>query len=99
MFCACGTILMVPEYGSVIICPRCSAENEIDEIKPIIITKNYKIEIEKEAVKTKGAKIKHQCPECGSEEMTYNAIQLRSVDEGQTIFYECDCGYKMKMDS
>ena len=34
------------------------------------------------------------CPECGRKEVRYSAVQLRSADEGSTIFYNCDCGNK-----
>ena len=34
------------------------------------------------------------CPECGRKEVRYSAVQLRSADEGSTIFYSCDCGNK-----
>jgi len=46
--------------------------------------------------KNKGTKIKQECPECKSEYLYYYTMQLRSADEGQTVFYECDCGYKSK---
>eukprot|EP01147_Barroeca_monosierra_P009042 gene9042-10342_t len=36
--------------------------------------------------------IEEKCPKCGREEMTYTTAQLRSADEGQTIFYRCACG-------
>lgn len=38
--------------------------------------------------------IQQTCPECGRMEVRYSAVQLRSADEGSTIFYTCDCGYK-----
>ncbi|KAK9465946.1 hypothetical protein V1512DRAFT_277060 [Lipomyces arxii] len=42
-----------------------------------------------------GATIKEKCPQCGKDEMQYYSLQLRSADEGATIFYSCiDCGYK-----
>lgn len=40
------------------------------------------------------AVIQQTCPECGRQEVRYTAVQLRSADEGSTIFYTCDCGHK-----
>jgi DNA-directed RNA polymerase I subunit RPA12 len=45
-------------------------------------------ELQVEAVITK------TCPQCGRTEMFYHEKQLRSADEGSTIFYRCECGYK-----
>ncbi|CAO3638524.1 unnamed protein product [Cunninghamella echinulata] len=40
------------------------------------------------------------CPQCGNDEMAYHTMQLRSADEGQTIFYNCKkCGYKYSVNS
>ncbi|KAI8330576.1 transcription factor S-II-domain-containing protein [Chlamydoabsidia padenii] len=40
--------------------------------------------------------IKEKCPQCGNDEMAYHTMQLRSADEGQTVFYNCKkCGYVM----
>ncbi|KAI5180863.1 DNA-directed RNA polymerase I subunit RPA12 [Nematocida sp. AWRm80] len=46
-----------------------------------------------------GSKIKEECPKCKSEYMYYYTMQLRSADEGQTVFYECECGYKEKLNT
>lgn len=44
-----------------------------------------------------GAKIKERCPKCGNHEMTFHTMQLRSADEGQTVFYSCPkCRYVIK---
>ena len=42
-----------------------------------------------------GPVIDRKCPKCNSEKMSYAAIQLRSADEGQTVFFTCvKCKYK-----
>jgi len=38
--------------------------------------------------------IQETCTECGRTEMRYYTLQLRSADEGSTVFYSCECGYK-----
>ena len=40
------------------------------------------------------AVIAKDCPDCGRTEMFYHTKQLRSADEGTTVFYRCECGYK-----
>ena len=43
----------------------------------------------------KGAVIDQQCPECKGRRTRYYTQQLRSADEGETVFYTCeDCGHK-----
>jgi DNA-directed RNA polymerase I subunit RPA12 len=38
---------------------------------------------------TNGATIDTECPKCGYHRMSFKTAQLRSVDEGQTVFYTC----------
>ncbi|KAF1348610.1 hypothetical protein BDV97DRAFT_297265 [Delphinella strobiligena] len=41
------------------------------------------------------AVIKQPCEKCGKEEVRYYTQQLRSADEGSTVFYTCEgCGHK-----
>ena len=40
------------------------------------------------------AVIRQTCTECGRLEMRYYTLQLRSADEGSTVFYSCECGHK-----
>ena len=51
-------------------------------------------------VEVLGAKAMEACPKCGRRDMTFTTAQLRSADEGQTIFYDCQsCGYKYNLNS
>jgi len=40
------------------------------------------------------AVIQKECPRCRRQEMFYHTKQLRSADEGSTVFYRCECGYQ-----
>ena len=35
------------------------------------------------------AVVDEQCPKCDNKGLNFYTMQLRSVDEGQTVFYEC----------
>ncbi|CAO1635764.1 unnamed protein product [Jaminaea pallidilutea] len=46
------------------------------------------------------ATIKEKCPKCGNEEMRFSTLQMRSADEGTTVFYTCpNCGYKFSQNN
>lgn len=46
------------------------------------------------------ATVEETCPKCGNLEMDYYTLQLRSADEGQTVFYECKkCGHKFSVNN
>ena len=55
---------------------------------------------ERELETMEQAPIKEKCPGCGNEEMNYHTLQLRSADEGTTVFYDCPkCGYKFSQNN
>ena len=46
------------------------------------------------AGRAKRATIEHDCEKCGNGLQYFDSRQLRSVDEGQTVFYTCTkCGH------
>lgn len=36
-----------------------------------------------------GPVVERVCPKCGCDKMSYATLQLRSADEGQTVFFTC----------
>jgi DNA-directed RNA polymerase I subunit RPA12 len=48
----------------------------------------------------KHATIEETCPKCNHPELFFYTMQLRSVDEGSTVFYECPkCAYKYNLNN
>ncbi|CAL1678959.1 unnamed protein product [Lasius platythorax] len=42
-----------------------------------------------------GPIVERSCPQCQNDKMSYATLQLRSADEGQTVFYTCTkCKHK-----
>lgn len=96
MFCHCGTLIIFPTLVTEqIVCRRCQRVIQDPEISPISISKTFVHEDDQNEVKVKGAKINIPCPKCNHGELSFNTAQVRSADEGQTVFYFCEkCGYK-----
>lgn len=50
---------------------------------------------DKDDNQTEGPIVERKCPQCNNDKMSYATLQLRSADEGQTVFYTCTkCKYK-----
>jgi len=104
-FCrACGALLPgMPEKGNSIVCRACKFASPIDsfvgrETSYTVIfnkrenTSKKKVKDEEES---EGPTIERKCPKCGHDKMSYAALQLRSADEGQTVFFTClKCRFK-----
>ena len=98
--------------GSNVECSQCKAiypKSQFSNLKVVTTTADdafpSSLRAKKSVVKTSlkknelkdGATIKEKCPQCGNEEMNYHTLQLRSADEGATVFYTCtSCGYKFR---
>lgn len=101
MFCKCGALIFLPVLVSESIsCRRCGVVFDGPVDFEVSISKEFhQMEVHAN-VEVKGARINHPCPQCNHPEMMYNTAQLRSADEGQTVFYLCEsCGYKETVQS
>lgn len=103
-FCReCGMLLPpLPSHGNVF-CLYCRVEVPIKDFQiaemsyDIIFNKRENIEKKRkhDEEETEGPTVERKCPKCGHDTMSYAALQLRSADEGQTVFYTClKCKYK-----
>jgi DNA-directed RNA polymerase I subunit RPA12 len=46
------------------------------------------------------AEVDEECPKCSHPRASFYTMQLRSADEGATVFYEClSCGYKWRQNN
>ena len=105
-FCpVCGAIL--PSLGSTgaLMCIICKHEIDIHvmenyEVKYTVnlnTKSNYQEEsmLKKTRNDAEGPVVERTCSKCGNDTMSYASLQLRSADEGQTIFYTCtSCNHK-----
>ena len=58
--------------------------------------------VKKRGGAAKRATVKEECPKCRHPFMEFYTMQLRSADEGQTVFYECpsaECGHKFSINT
>ncbi|KAF7155087.1 hypothetical protein CNMCM5623_005295 [Aspergillus felis] len=109
IFCTdCGNLLpeSTGDPTKVLVCDVCGARNKdtvpntiVSESKPNAFPSTLRAK--RSAVQTLTAEDKrtealaqHTCARCGRKEMYFTTVQLRSADEGSTVFYTCVCGYK-----
>lgn len=106
-FCpVCGSILPPLNTVGFVACYNCKSEFPPDVFGSQVV--EYTIHFnsynpEKLFDKTKsysddeaeGPVVERKCPKCGNMQMSYATLQLRSADEGQTVFFTCiKCKFK-----
>ncbi|ETV95831.1 hypothetical protein H310_10875 [Aphanomyces invadans] len=109
-FCKhCGSILDLPETNSIV-CSSCGFTCRYTDL-PSLTTITYsqdrpepkwvKENVQSQEVTGPSrATVEETCPKCGHPEMEFYTLQLRSADEGQTVFYECKkCGHRYSVNT
>ncbi|EKM83361.1 hypothetical protein AGABI1DRAFT_110030 [Agaricus bisporus var. burnettii JB137-S8] len=104
LFCPeCGTLLSRPkDSADSIICEQCRHEEPASSYDNIVITTRSHPDAFPSALRQKrktqtkfhdkgdqGTLVSEKCPACGHMEAYSKEMQLRSADEGSTIFYTC----------
>jgi DNA-directed RNA polymerase I subunit RPA12 len=70
-----------------------------DAFPSALRAKHSNVQVLNESDVQKEAVIRYTCPECENEEMLYYTQQLRSADEGTTVFYRCPkCNHRYGSD-
>ncbi|XP_018412583.1 PREDICTED: DNA-directed RNA polymerase I subunit RPA12 isoform X2 [Nanorana parkeri] len=109
-FCSdCGSVLPPPGIADTVTCPCCGHPTQVTAFlgkcvrTSVMFNKLDTIALSNEAEDTgalKGPLIDRRCSRCGYEKMVYYTRQMRSADEGQTVFYTCmQCRFQEKEDS
>lgn len=103
-FCAaCGALLpSLPETGHSVTCRACQYQAPISSFVnretayTVVFNKRENTARRRgDDEEEEGPTVERKCPKCGHDKMSYAALQLRSADEGQTVFFTClKCKYK-----
>mmetsp|Transcript_20482 Transcript_20482/g.40980 ORF Transcript_20482/g.40980 Transcript_20482/m.40980 type:complete len:135 (+) Transcript_20482:221-625(+) len=108
-FCpSCGTHVNFSSTGELH-CPACGLDANLRDmpsdvtsksssskntVQPVWAKSNEEQQRMRDASGLNRATVDEPCPKCDAPEVTFYTLQLRSVDEGQTVFYDCpQCNY------
>jgi DNA-directed RNA polymerase I subunit RPA12 len=107
VFCEfCFNLMNLPNRDGVSTCSVCQDAQEfaVVSLADAVVTESAYIrgvaETRKNATsmtkeKAQRATVEEPCPKCENPLLTFYTMQMRSVDEGQTVFYECEkCGHR-----
>ncbi|PKK45079.1 hypothetical protein CI102_9939 [Trichoderma harzianum] len=101
-FCGpCGNTLDISS-ASIVRCDCCGSMNKnnlLDGVATVSSTNNFPSELRRKRQPTQHlqclaredtwATAEETCRKCGAKQVRYTALQLRSADEGTTLFYYC----------
>lgn len=99
-FCRdCGALLPALSDKDIVCCMVCKNSVGVDQFEETEVTytvKFNKLEKPKKNLdETEGPVLERNCPKCTNDKMSFATLQLRSADEGQTVFFTCTkCGFK-----
>lgn len=71
-----------------------SSESKPSAFPSALRSKRSAVQTLTAADKETTASIQRRCPKCERSEMRFYTQQLRSADEGSTVFFTCVCGFK-----
>ncbi|KAF2275547.1 uncharacterized protein EI97DRAFT_459022 [Westerdykella ornata] len=109
VFCTdCGNLLdgSAGKQNAILTCQVCGASCKDTSSKTIVTrskptafpsslrAKRSEVQTLNEEDMQTHAFVDHRCDKCGRERVRFYTQQLRSADEGTTVFYVCECGNK-----
>ncbi|XP_054577960.1 DNA-directed RNA polymerase I subunit RPA12 isoform X2 [Eptesicus fuscus] len=108
-FCPdCGSVLPLPGTRDAVTCARCGFSVHVRDFEGKVVRTAVVFHQPGSAVPVstedgpefQGPVVDRRCARCGHEGMAYRTRQMRSADEGQTVFYTClRCRFQEKEDS
>ncbi|XP_072670034.1 DNA-directed RNA polymerase I subunit RPA12 [Canis lupus baileyi] len=108
-FCPdCGSVLPLPGAQDAVTCVRCGFGVPVRDFEGKVVRTRIVFNQVGTAVPApaqeepdlQGPVVDRRCSRCGHEGMAYHTRQMRSADEGQTVFYTCtSCRFQEKEDS
>ncbi|KAG8062321.1 hypothetical protein GUJ93_ZPchr0003g18606 [Zizania palustris] len=101
LFCrVCGTLLSFDSLRFASCAASSARPKDIRrelKIEPFVILESAPKE---EDTVSQRAMVNETCPKCRNPQLEYYTKQLRSADEGQTVFYECpECRHKFSVNT
>jgi len=114
-FCPeCGSLLVLPELNPIV-CKACDLHCNYEDLPNLEVvtksrprdpnpafqtsTKGGDVEDEERQQRHR-ATVDEACPKCAHPQLEFYTMQLRSADEGQTVFYECpNCAHKFSQNN
>ncbi len=107
LFCGvCHNILRMPDQRMRLRCSHCDRAVQLAEGEHLVsVTRSSGLDVDKDVSFAGGNGAEHPivdetCPKCGHTGLKFYTRQMRSVDEGSTVFYECpQCNFTYSEDN